>query len=822
MKLPAILSDPARGDLRPLSAQRAGGHLVATKRETWGLWRLGEAAWQYRDVAEQEALLSRTTSALASLVGRKVKLRVTTRPADGEAWGRRRQASVSHPLDEQRWNELVERSAARLSTQEPIGVPVTLDDEGGTAYDAVSPRGLVETQAYLSVLLGKADFAKVADDDAEVGGLLAGRGLHARRAEIGEQGWLMQRSVAPGHDPDGGEVDWWEVQDFADLSERVRWLCPPFGKAVEVRVARPEGIERRWVVVLSVGRMEDRQFPEDGSFPWLAFASRAGFPVEVVATGEIVSGRALASKFDGKRRIAEDIVHHHEQMDESPPESAFRARDRAAEVHDELTNGSPASNARFHGVVRFVVVGDSEEQAVDRARRLQQAYRAEQRIELVRPWDQVAALRELIPGEACVSDSFQRRLPLRYFAAGVPNVTGKVGNDAGFYLGFTTGDVPGRPVLHDPFHPMEKLNKSGLRSIVADPGAGKSALLCRIGYEAALSGAATFIFDPPGETAQICPLVPGAVHLNLTAARPGTFDPRRLIPMPDRADFDDDDVYQAERARVPELRHELLVDSLKGLTSASAQRGDGLEEALGEAVGEADGDPWGTLEVLRELDVRWHPVADALRRAAQGSARIIFPDQARPLDEDGLEDVPLIVMSMNGMSLPRQGDDASTWGHPERAAVMTVRLAIHYLRRFIYMRPRHERKVAEFDEAYWLGDMAGGAGVSRTLSRDSRRRNAAGYFFTHHAGDIRRLDPSSEVFSTGGWAGRQEKPSVAKATLELYNIPTGVGYEEQLADLRTGEFLHCDDMGRVDQMYVDFAHLPELFAAARTTPDGMR
>lgn len=832
MKVPAVLSTPTP-DRRPLLGKRTRGHLLATKTGTQGWWQLGEAHWQFRSVEEQEGLLSKIGPALAGLAGRDLILRGTTRPVNAEAIVHDYDVSIPDPPDMDEWQAHLTRYRDRIADARPN----------------CAPGGLVETSIYVGVSLGKgvnvADGAasekvekawrKVADAEAQVGQLLDGRGLYAR--PVDSLGWLLHRSAAPGIEPPSILSGDWTPRDFDILGETVRKTCRPFGRTVEIAAIRDGQTVRRYAVVLSVGKMEDRWFPEDGSAPWLAFASRMPFPVEWVASGKVVAGRALVDKFDQKRRYAADSIKHSEEHDEMAPEDAIEAQHRAAELHHEAKTGARALTARWHGVVRLVVTGATEDEAVSNARALQQAYLEDESIELVQPWDQVAAIRELIPGEKWATDSFQRHMKVSYLAAGVPNVTGELGNGTGMYLGYTVGDAPGRVVLHNRHTPMEQLNKSGMRLVIAQPGSGKSALGVRLLDDAGQCGEAVLAFDPPGEMAAITrmPRHRGhSLHLDLAAARPGTFETRRLIPMPDRDDFDTDDEYQAEKARVPELRAALFVDSLLMNLPETMKRRDGTEELIGDAVAQADSDPWGTLGVLRDMSMRVNSLGQrvedehiarifrTLERAAHGYARILFPEPGRPLDEDGLEDVGMVVMTMNGMSLPDPHSDPTQWGIPERASVMTTHLAAHYVRRFIHIRPRSERKVVLFDEFYWLADWKDGPTVARTTSRDSRRRNTAAYFLSQHGGDPRKLDPSGDVFTSGGFLGRQEKLSSAQASLQVFDIPTDVGYEEDLRELGPGQFLHVDDEGRAGLVQVDFAHDPELFEAANTTPDGRR
>lgn len=825
MKAPKFLTDPAL-DNRPLSGRHTNGHLLSTTTQTEGWWRLGEANWWGRPDDELSTLLSKVTPSLAGLVGRTLRYRITTRPVDATAVTRGYDASIRDPRDMGEWAGHLNRVRDWMMDVRP----------------GCAPGGIVETNVYAGVSLGKpvrvvdnpektaAAWAKLADDEASVSQLLAGRGLHGSPLDTGGIGWLLHRSIAPGLDPPALVNGEWGPDDFRNLQTQYRRKWRPGMPTVLVHADRVDGTVTRHAIVLTVGRMEARNFPEDGTAPWLAYAARMPFPVEVVASGKVIAGKSLVDKFDMKRRWSEDIIKHHGDHDEAPPEDALQAQERAAELFHEAKTGSRPAIARWHGVVRMVVPGETQQEAVSNARMLAQGYLEDEGVELVRPGDQLDAMRELVPGERAATDSFQRRMKVGYLAAGVPNVTGKLGNTAGMPLGYTTGDTPGRLVRLDRHFAMEHLRKSGLRLTIAQPGSGKSGLALRIMDVAALEGDAVLCVDPPGEMAAICHMPRHrnhSLHLDLAAARPGTFDCRRLIPWPDRDDFDDDDKWRAEKARVPELRVALLVDSMSGLLTESVRARDGMEEVLGDAASRADADPWGMLDILDETgrrDERVAMVARELRRAAHGHARILFPDANRPLDEDGLESYGLVVMTLNGMSMPDPHSPRKDWGIEERASVVTTHLAAHYVRRFMHIRPRSERKDVIWDEFHWLASWKDGPAVARTINRDSRRRDTFALFGSQHGGDAKALDPSGELFTAGGFLGRQEKYSSAQASLEQYDLPLGIGYEEVLADLGNGEFLHVDDQGLAGTFQVDVESMdPELFEVVNlSTPDADR
>jgi hypothetical protein len=174
------------------------------------------------------------------------------------------------------------------------------------------------------------------------------------------------------------------------------------------------------------------------------------------------------------------------------------------------------------------------------------------------------------------------------------------------------------------------------------------------------------------------------------------------------------------------------------------------------------------------------------------------------------------------MSLPDpETTSRKDWGIEERASVMTTHLAAHYVRRFMHIRSRSERKDVIFDEVHWLSQWKDGPSVARTINRDSRRRNTFALFESQHGGDAKALDPSGELFTSGGFLGRQEKASSAQASLSLFDLPLNIGYEEVLADLGNGEFLHVDDGGLAGTFQVDIEAMDsELFEVVNlSTPD---
>lgn len=792
-----------------------GGHIYTTADETRAVYLLGEAGWSNQTAGTQAHVHAMATAAYAALPGRHVKLRVADRPTDSWGWSWAHVHTATNPAS--LWADHVPRGALR---QDMIGLTDTV----------------VVADVHLC-RFRKGEPGDWATADAEVRSHLGGEGLQATPAPPGLVEWLIHVSMAPGHNAPPVIPGPRGPDDMGEFTGEVEWECPLGGRMVTVRAWRDNEdsiVERTtYAAVLTVGAMSPRVVP-GVTPPWISAALHAGFPVQVAVSGEVIPAGDAAATFRARADWQADNIAHLAEHHLPVPESVRESYADATQLADDLSTGDPAENACVQFVGRFVVTGDTPRETMDRVRALKILYRDRVRVQLVLAADQVTGLSELCPGVRQVSHGYQRYGPVSLLADGMPNVTGKVGQNSGMYLGYTSGDLPGRRVLFDPWYPMETLDQIAIYPVLGDPGAGRSTLGLRVIYEAALAGHHVVALDPAAEWSGLGCL-PGLagrvaeVDLASDAAVAGMLSPTSLVPDPPRDECASDDEWERELEVARSTRIGLMVDAARSIVDDDTWRQETRREAIKDACRDAVGDPWHMVDLLRE---RGHVrLADEFTTAGKGLARLLFPPRKPQLIQELGSDLlgsQVVVITLHGMEFPAPGTDHEHWTSEERVGAVMLRLAAFLVRRLIKTRPRRERKLLVIDEAHWLGTWEYGRAFVAGFVRNIRRWNLALFLLTQHPGDLARLDPQGESFASGGFVGYTKREDVAEASLAITGAAPGlspvvkrlswISKEDRLA----GEFLWTDVSGRTERIRVDRDWLPELADFANTTPGAPR
>ena len=253
----------------------------------------------------------------------------------------------------------------------------------------------------------------------------------------------------------------WDTGDLLALTEQVERYRTPYGSTVKL-VNRMTG-EERHVAVLSVGRMEPLEIPEQHE-PWLHFHERLPWPMELSSRVDILGpGDSFRNLEHRLRMIRSQQLDYAEHGIDAPPELERLAK-RALVIGDEMTTGLPVESARAHGWHRIAVGGATREECLERARRLIQLYSRELRISLQHPKNQDQLAREFIPGEPIANTGYVRRMPVKLLAAALPQAASTVGDRRGDLIGRTAGTCR-RPVFLDLHFPMEVRERSGLARV---------------------------------------------------------------------------------------------------------------------------------------------------------------------------------------------------------------------------------------------------------------------------------------------------------------------------------------------------------------------
>jgi AAA-like domain len=808
----------------PLAARTIEENLLFTAGEAWAWFAVPTQRWAFRGDGERLGLVIETATRVASLAGRRIHLRVTSRPYPARAWADDLATNTPKPLDGYTEHVDTVRAHVEQSTMAVKEVYLGVQIGGRTtavtrAMDAVLRRPTVR------------EVAQVAKDAALVAEMAAQSGIEAQPVSARQMEWLMRRSLGVGLPAPGAlspvADGRWETEDLPELSDRVEATAAPFADTVTVR-HRAGGPEAH-VAILTVGRVDEIEVPDPGRNPWLADTDSLPFGVEWSIRLDVLDGDQAKDAIQKKLLIVRDMQRHYQDHDLDEPLALERQAGQAKRIEDEMTTGTHVTAPRVHGWYRLAIAGATPEQALERARQVTDLYRRRQ-VTIEHPKGQYGLLREFIPGEPLSSTAYRRRLPALYFAAGVPTASAALGDRRGPYLGHTVGSSR-RAVMFDTHFATEVRETSGLVPIVGSLGSGKSVLAGLITYEAVRRGITSVMLDPSGPLARLTELPElrnRSRHLDLTSAPAGTLNPYAVVAQPRPADYPTLTALDEARALAEQDRKQLALDVATMLLPPALATAKRTRLLLGDAIRAVGGKPTGSLRTVIEVLSAGDDDAQDLSRylsdmAEMPLARLFFP--VGTVERADEVEATLTVLTMPGLVLPPGSVPREHWSTSEQMAVPLLHLASWYATRTIYGRPRAERKLVALDETHFLGEWGAGRALFTRLGRDSRKWNTCVLAASQNPADILGMEVSN--FVSAAFVGRIEDEQVASEALRLLRVPAGIGYEQHvLAKLspraaagRSGlrEFVMRDVDGNVDRMRVDLDHLPQVLAALDTT-----
>src|SRR5205814_7397183 len=445
--------------------------------------------------------------------------------------------------------------------------------------------------------------------------------------------------------------------------------------------------------------------------------------------------------------------------------------------------------------------------------------------------------REFIPGEPIANTGYVRRMPVKLFAAALPQAASTVGDRRGDLIGRTAGTCR-RPVFLDLHFPMEVRERSGLAVFVAEPGGGKSTLMGALGYLAARRGIQVTLLDPSGPLARLAAmpeLRPFSRVLNLTGSEQGTLAPYALIPTPLRSHCPDgpggDREYEIAVSNARAERRMLVQDICSMLIPPQVARVASTATLLRHAVREVPAEETSTLDdivaCLRGMDDDdAHELSHLLMDTAEMPLAMLFFGSPAPSTLGS--DAALTIITMAGLRLPDLKIEREYWSAEESLALPMLHTAHRLAVRRCYGGSMSSRKLVGLDEAHFMEGWRSGRSFLVRLARDSRKWNIAGLVASRNPRDILGLDVQNLVSTV--FVGRiAEDPEIASDALRLLRVPTEVGYEQTLASLSTvdtsssarlgfREFVMRDVDGRVQKTRIDVWYVGELLTYLDTTP----
>jgi hypothetical protein len=822
---------PARLTLRNIE-----DNLCFTAHEAWAWFVLPTQPWAFRSDTQREQLLFGAGDALAWLTGHRLHLRVTSKPYPSAAWAQRLHELTPAPLRTEgvaSWSEHMVSMQRHLATQTMAEKQVFL----GVRLTTRAPSHRLIASVWRRP--GNIEHARLLSLHERITERLALPGLEGRPATASEMEWLLRRSIGVGLpapvELSPVESGRWESDDLHSFADQVVYDAQPFARTVHLtgqlsgQVGQRE--VQRHVAVLSVGRVEEIEAPDPTRDPWLSHTDRLAFPVEWSCQFDVLSGADARRAVQRKLLVVRDMQRHYGEHDLDEPLALDRQARQAREIEDQMTRGAEVAAARIHGWFRVAVAGRTEQECLERVRKVVTSYRG-RRVAIEHPRGQYGLLREFIPGEPISTSAYRRRLPMLYLTAGVPAASSTLGDRRGPYVGYTAGSSR-RAVMFDTHFATEVRETSGLVPVVGGLGAGKSVLLGQITYEAARRGIPSVVLDPSGPLARLThmpELEQHSEHLDLTTAASGTLNPFDVVAQPLQSAYSDAEAFEEAQVLAAQDRKLLAMDVVKMLLPPSLDSIPSTSLVVSDAVRTTRGDQNASLwDVVRNLEAHDDPhgrvVANYLRDMAElPLSRLFFPKAGA--ERERLR-ATLTVLTMPGLVLPPRSVPREHWSTSEQLAVPLLHLAAWFATRAVYGRSMNSRKLVSLDETHFLGEWSAGRALFTRLGRDSRKWNTCVLAASQNPADVLGMDVAN--FMSAAFVGRLEDEEAARDGLRMLRVPTGVGYERALGSLSASrgvsangqaalrEFVMRDVDGHVDKIRVDLTANPALLEVLNTT-----
>ena len=230
-RTPAI----TKGANLSLALRTIEGNLAFSDTAAWAWFALPTQRWAFRADGERLNLIIDTATRLASLAGRRLHLRVTSRPYPAASWARALDSRTAEPLEGvegDTWADHLVRAQqhVRASTmaEKEVYLGIQLSERSQVA--SVTDRLLRRPT--------RREVQRVDKDASLVAEAVTGPGLEGRPVTPRELEWLMRRSIGLGLPAPGAlsPVDdgRWETEDLHELTDGIVHEAEPFSPAVKV------------------------------------------------------------------------------------------------------------------------------------------------------------------------------------------------------------------------------------------------------------------------------------------------------------------------------------------------------------------------------------------------------------------------------------------------------------------------------------------------------------------------------------------------------------------------------------------------------------
>lgn len=780
------------------------GHVTFDESEVWAWYVVAGVSHGFSPVEDIEHAITNDAKAYAKLVDRRLRIRSTTRPYSVRQWAK-------DTYDD-----------ARAS-----GKPV---DAFGNMYLPNSQRHMQQrsfSEKWVMLGVRISTFRKFGRDPLrelaalrgtidDISNALGNSSLLATPASTEDMEWLLRRSVALGIPmPRIGVSADYEREDIAELTASAEWTAEPLTQHLTVSATVPDSTDRvkMEVAVLALGRLSDQAIPQETQTGWMQRTDRLGFPVEWVATIDVIPEQKTQGWIRGRMDIIRDQMKHYvDEHQIAPPASLNRHMAIATDVQSQLDSDHGGTAIRTVGWYRVAISAPDEKTLKDRIAKLRAVYGS--RAELIEVPNQYHTAREFIPNEPIATGAHRRRMSVTTLAAAIPQGTAEVGDRCGVTLGYTAGSAM-RAVAWNTHWDMELRDRSGLLLVAGGLGSGKTNTMGWIIVQSVLSGVQWSVFDPSDRLGRLCDLdelkdpktgKSVARYINLMKGRAGELGPYRVVADPRIEHYETKEEWEREVSDAEGTRLSLMQDILYSFLKNELRNDDTatvITRALSEVPPLRSSSPTQVLDALDKIAsgeihedlessqrVRARDLSIEYRRLAQTpTGKLIFPPAGSPpLDDTDEDDKLLNVYTLNGMAIP-SAQNIATGNIDERSrlSMSIMTLAAWLVQSRIYLGNPHRRKGLGIDEGKTITTIDAGKNLITKTATDSRKFNLrvilCSQNVTHFDVDSDSEDSLSNLVGAA-LIGHTEGDNEARAALKVLGAPIGQGYESILKTLR--------------------------------------
>ncbi|CAM4048246.1 ATP-binding protein [Paenibacillus alkaliterrae] len=561
-----------------------------------------------------------------------------------------------------------------------------------------------------------------------------------------------------------------------------------------IKITQPhEGVEKQvYHAYLTLSEL-----PESLEMPgseWLYSAATLPFPVQMSVKVEVLEARDALKKLSKKKMDIDNQVKNIHEAGATVPIDLQEKQDRALYLEDEYKK---RKNPTFITHVTFGLYHTDLNMLKSNIRIIQDHYRDFGNIHVELPaGDQWLLFNDFIPGSPRYVSDYIHRIPPETLAAGMIGATQELGDGVGLYIG-TTGSLQ-RPVYVDLRH-ASQINRSPSFSLHGTLGGGKSVLLNTLGYQNAVTGGKTLIFDPKAERShwpETLTELEGQIQVATLSAEPedvGKLDPFLMLT----------NIEDAKEASMDILSYlaSVKTNSIEYtyISQAVVQVATNSNPYLSKCI-----------EVLAEIGKTRQPaavVAEVLASFQDLSfAKLLFGNgEQKTLNMD----YAMNILQVQNLKMPAVEKLPENYSLAEKMSVATMYSIGRFMDRFVYY-DRTIFTLAEMDEAWAIIRTQIGKEMADRVIRTGRSLNGGLCIATQNATDM-----SGDLAGNIGmkFAFRDADTKKVKDTLSYFGLEHTQENMDMVKNLENGQCLMQDIYGRIGVLTVDvvFQHLFDCF-----------